>query len=244
MRALLAIVRRELTAYFTTPIAYVFIVIFVALAGVFTFQVGHYFARGLADLQPFFLYLPWLLLVLAPAVSMRLWAEERRSGTIELLLTLPVTTTQAVVGKWLAGWLFLGVALLATFGLWITVNWLGTPDNRVIALSYVAGWITGGVLLAAGAAMSAFTRNQVIAFVLAAAVCFLLMSTGTPLVQDALGAALPGPVAEALMSISVLAHFSPAVQGVVSLADVLYWLTMTAFWLFVNVLVVEWRKAA
>ena len=244
MRAFLAIVQRELAAYFTTPIAYVFIVIFVALAGVFTFQVGRFFARGLADLQPFFLYLPWLLLVLAPAVSMRLWAEERRSGTIELLLTLPVTTTQAVLAKWLAGWLFLGVALVATFGLWITVNWLGTPDNRVIALSYLAGWITGGVLLAAGAAMSALTRNQVIAFVLAAAVSFLLMSTGTPLVQDALGAALPGPVAEALMSISVLAHFSPAVQGMVSLADVLYWITMTAFWLFVNVLVVEWRKAA
>ena len=244
MRAFLAIVRRELAAYFTTPIAYVFIVIFVALAGVFTFQVGNYFARGLADLQPFFLYLPWLMLVLAPAVSMRLWAEERRSGTIELLLTLPVTTTQAVLGKWVAGWLFLGVALMATFGLWITVNWLGAPDNRVIALSYLAGWITGGVLLAAGAAMSAFTRNQVIAFVLAAAVSFLLMSTGTPLVQDALGAALPGPVAEALMSISVLAHFSPAVQGMVRLADVLYWVTMTAFWLFVNVLVVEWRKAA
>ena len=244
MRAFAAIVRRELAAYFTTPIAYVFIVIFVALAGVFTFQVGNYFARGLADLQPFFLYLPWLLLVLAPAVSMRLWAEERRGGTIELLLTLPVTTTQAVVAKWVAGWLFLGVALVATVGLWATVNWLGAPDNRVIALSYLAGWITGGVLLAAGAAMSAFTRNQVIAFVLAAAVCFLLMSTGTPLVQDALGAALPGPVAEALMSISVLAHLSPAVQGVVSLADALYWLTMTAFWLFVNVLVVEWRKAA
>ena len=244
MRSFMAIVRRELSAYFATPIAYVFIVIFVALAGVFTFQVGNFFARGVADLAPFFLYLPWLLLVLAPAVAMRLWAEERNSGTIELLLTLPLTTSQAVVAKWLAGWLFLGVGLMATFGLWITVNWLGTPDNGVIALGYVAGWASGGVLLAAGAAMSAFTRNQVIAYVLAAAVCFLLMSTGTPLVQEVLAGALPAPVAEALLAISVPSHYASVAQGVLSLADVIYWLSMTAFWLFINVLVVEWKKAA
>ncbi len=244
MRAFMAIVRRELSAYFATPIAYVFIVIFVALAGVFTFQVGNFFARGVADLAPFFLYLPWLLLVLAPAVAMRLWAEERNSGTIELLLTLPLTTTTAVVAKWLAGWLFLGVGLMATFGLWITVNWLGSPDNGVIALGYLAGWATGGVLLAAGAAMSAITRNQVIAYVLAAAVCFILMSMGTPLVQEVLGGALPAPVAEALLAISVPSHYAAVAQGVVTLADVVYWLSMTAFWLFINVLVVEWKKAA
>ncbi len=244
MRAFMAIVRRELSAYFATPIAYVFIVIFVALAGVFTFQVGNFFARGVADLAPFFLYLPWLLLVLAPAVAMRLWAEERNSGTIELLLTLPLTTTTAVVAKWLAGWLFLGVGLMATFGLWITVNWLGSPDNGVIALGYLAGWATGGVLLAAGAAMSAITRNQVIAYVLAAAVCFILMSMGTPLVQEVLGGALPAPVAEALLAISVPSHYAAVAQGVLTLADVVYWLSMTAFWLFINVLVVEWKKAA
>ncbi len=244
MRAFMAIVRRELSAYFATPIAYVFIVIFVALAGVFTFQVGNFFARGVADLAPFFLYLPWLLLVLAPAVAMRLWAEERNSGTIELLLTLPLTTTQAVVAKWLAGWLFLGVGLMATFGLWITVNWLGSPDNGVIALGYLAGWATGGVLLAAGAAMSAITRNQVIAYVLAAAVCFILMSMGTPLVQEVLGGALPAPVAEALLAISVPSHYAAVAQGVLTLAEVVYWLSMTAFWLFINVLVVEWKKAA
>ncbi len=244
MRAFMAIVRRELAGYFATPIAYVFIVIFVTLAGVFTFQVGNFFARGVADLAPFFLYLPWLLLVLAPAVAMRLWAEERNSGTIELLLTLPLRTTQAVVAKWLAGWLFLGVGLVATFGLWATVNWLGTPDNGVIALGYLAGWATGGVLLAAGAAMSALTRNQVIAYVLAAAVCFILMSMGTPLVQEVLAGALPAPVAEALLAISVPSHYAGVAQGVLTLADVVYWLSMTAFWLFVNVLVVEWKKAA
>ena len=244
MSTLLAIVRRELAGYFATPIAYVFIVIFVALSGVFTFQVGNFFTRGMADLAPYFLYLPWLLLVLAPAIAMRLWAEERGRGTIELLMTLPLTTWQAVLGKWLAGWLFLGVGLVATFGLWITVNWLGEPDNGVIALGYLAAWMTGGVLLAAGAAASALTRNQVIAYVLAAAFAFILMSLSTPLVQDALGALLPAVVAEALMASSALTHFSSVAQGALSLANVVYWLSMTAFWLFVNVLVVEWKKAA
>ncbi len=244
MSALAAIVRRELAAYFATPIAYVFIAVFVALAGVFTFQVGNFFNRGMADLMPLFLYLPWLLLVLAPAVAMRLWAEERARGTIELLLTLPLATWQAVVAKWLAGWLFLGIGLMATWGLWITVNWLGEPDNGVIALGYLAAWMTGGVLLAAGAAASALTRNQVIAFVLAAAICFVLMSAATPLVQEALGALLPAWLAEALAAASALSHFSSVAQGVISAADVLYWVSMTAFWLFVNVLVVEWKKAA
>ena len=244
MRALAAIVRRELAAWFATPIAYVFIAIFAALAGVFTFQVGNFFDRGMADLAPLFLYLPWLLLVLTPALSMRLWAEERRGGTIELLLTLPVATWQAVLGKWLAAWLFLGVALIATWGLWFTVNWLGEPDNGVITLGYLAAWASGGVLLAAGAAASALTRNQVIAFVLAAAIGFVLVSAATPLVQDALGAWLPAWLAEALVAASVLTHFTGPAQGVLGAADVIYWLSMTAFWLFVNVLVVEWKKAA
>ena len=244
MRVLMAIVRRELAAYFTTPLGYVFIAVFVALAGVFTFRVGQFFSRGMADLAPLFLYLPWLLMVFAPAAAMRLWAEERGRGTIELLLTLPISTIQAVLGKWLAGWLFLGVGLVATFGLWITVNWLGEPDNGVIALGYLAAWMTGGVLLAAGAAASALTRNQVIAFVLAAALGFLLMSTATPLVQDNLSAWLPAWMAEALAATSALTHFSNVAQGMLSAADVLYWLSMTAFWLFVNVLIVEWKKAA
>ncbi len=244
MRVLLAITRRELAAYFATPLAYVFIIIFVALAAIFTFRVGQFFTRGMADLAPLFLYLPWLLLIFSAAAAMRLWAEERARGTIELLLTLPVATWQAVLAKWLAAWLFLGVALIATFGLWFTVNWLGEPDNGVIALGYLAAWMSGGVLLAAGAAASALTRNQVIAFVLAAAIGFLLMSTATPLVQQGLGAWLPAPLAEALAAGAVLSHFSNVAQGMLSAADVLYWLGMTTFWLFVNTLLVEWRKAA
>ena len=243
MRAFLAIVRRELAGYFATPIAYVFLVIFAALAGVFTFQIGGFFERGAADLGPFFTYVPWLLLVLAPAVAMRLWAEERRSGTIELLMTLPLTTTQAVLGKWLAGWLFLGIAFVCTFTLWFTVNWLGEPDNGVIALGYLGGWMLSGVLLAAGAAMSALTRNQVIAFILAAAVSFLLLVAGTPVVQEILSRALPAVLAETLAALSALTHYAGVAQGVLELADVVYWLTMTAFWLFVNAVIVEWKKA-
>ncbi len=243
MRALWPIVKREFSAYFATPIAYVFVVIFAALAGVFTFHIGNFYERGIADLIPFFQYLPWLFLVLAPAISMRLWAEERRAGTIELLMTLPLTIWEAVLGKWLAGWLFMGLALMATFTLWITVNWLGEPDNGVIAISYLGAWATAGVLLAMGAAVSALTRNQVIAFILAALVIFVFMTAGTPVVLDAVRAVLPAPVVAAVSSLSVLSHFASVSRGVVLLSDVVYWVTMTAFWLFANAVIVNLKKA-
>ncbi len=243
MRALVPIVKREFASYFATPIAYVFVVIFAALAGVFTFQLGNFYERGMADLMPFFQYLPWLFLVLAPAISMRLWAEERRSGTIELLMTLPVTVTEAVVGKWLAGWLFMGLALMATFTLWATVNWLGEPDNGVIAVSYFGAWAMAGTFLAMGAALSALTRNQVIAFILAALGIFVFMTAGTPVVLDAVRAFLPEAVAEAIASLSALTHFGSVSRGVLLLSDVVYWVSMTAFWLFVNTIVVNIKKA-
>ena len=243
MRAFVPIVKRELSSYFATPIAYVFVVIFAALAGALTFQLGKFYERGMADLMPFFQYLPWLFLVLAPAISMRLWAEERRSGTIELLMTLPVTVTEAVVGKWLAGWLFMGLALMATFTLWITVNWLGEPDNGVIAVSYFGAWAMAGVFLAMGAALSALTRNQVIAFILAALGVFILMTAGTPVVLGAVRAFLPEAVAEAISSLSALSHFASVSRGVLLLSDVIYWASSIVFWLFVNVVVVNLKKA-
>ncbi len=243
MRALLPIVKREFSSYFATPIAYVFVVIFAALAGVFTFQLGHFYERGMADLMPFFQNLPWLFLVLAPAISMRLWAEERRSGSIELLMTLPVTIAEAVIGKWLAGWLFMGLALVATFTLWATVNWLGNPDNGVIAVSYLGAWAMAGVFLAMGAALSALTRNQVIAFILAALGIFIVMTAGTPVVLDAARAVLPQAVVEAISSLSALTHFSAVTRGVLELPDVLYWVSMTVFWLFVNAIIVNLKKA-
>ncbi len=243
MRALGAIMKREFSSYFATPIAYVFVVIFAALAGVFTFQLGKFYERGMADLAPFFQYLPWLFLVLVPAISMRLWAEERRSGTIELLMTLPVTTSAAVIGKWLAGWLFVGLALMATMTLWITVNWLGDPDNGVIAVSYFGAWAMAGTFLAMGAALSALTRNQVIAFILAALAIFVVMTAGTPVVLDAARAVLPAAAVDAIAALSALTHFGSVSRGVLELPSLLYWLTMTAFWLFVNVVVVNMKKA-
>src|SRR6478752_859229 len=164
---------RELASYFTTPLAYVFIVIFLVLAGVLTFFVGDFFERGQADLQAFFTYHPWLYLVLVPALSMRLWAEERKTGTIELFLTLPIRLGEAVLGKFLAAWCFAGIALVLTFPFWITVNYLGTPDNGVILASYVGSFLMAGAFLAVGACLSALTKNQVIAFVITAAASFL-----------------------------------------------------------------------
>ena len=173
MRNVFTIAGRELAAYFATPVATVFIVIFLVLQGALTFNLGGFFDRGQADLNPFFTFIPWVFLLLVPAITMRLWAEERRLGTIELLLTLPITQTQAVLGKFLAAWAFCAIALLLTFPFVITVNVLGRPDNGVIASGYVGSLLVAGAFLSVGSALSALTRNQVIAFVLAVAVCFV-----------------------------------------------------------------------
>src|SRR6056297_494775 len=170
--AVAKIFRREMTSYFVTPLAYVFIVIFLALASVFTFYPGGFFQRGQADLQPFFVWHPWLYLVLVPALGMRLWAEERKSGTIELLLTLPVSATEAVLAKFLAAWIFVGLALALTFPIWLTVNVLGNPDNGVIVAGYLGSWLMAGGFLAISACISALTRNQVVAFIISVVVCF------------------------------------------------------------------------
>src|SRR5215213_5272266 len=174
----LVVARRELAGYFATPVATVFIVVFLALAGVLTFSLGNFFARGQADLVAFFSFLPWLLLLFVPALTMRLWAEERRLGTIELLFTLPIAPWQAGLGKVLAAWAFCAIALALTFPLWITVNVLGSPDNGVIVSGYFGSLLVAGAFLAMGSAVSALTRNQVIAFVLAVVVCFLFAASG------------------------------------------------------------------
>src|SRR5215469_12820629 len=186
MRNVLTIFRRELAGYFATPLAYVFIVIFLVMAGVLTLFVGNFFDRGQADLQPFFTFHPWLYVVLIPALSMRLWAEERKSGTIELFLTLPIRMIEAVLGKFLAAWCFVGIALALTFPFWLTVNFLGSPDNGVIIASYLGSWLMAGAILAIGAAISAATKNQVIAFVVTAALAFVVTVAGTPVVLGVL----------------------------------------------------------
>ncbi len=238
----LIVARRELAGYFATPVAYVFIVIFLMMAGALTFTLGGFFARGQADLGPFFTFVPWLFLFLVPALTMRLWAEERRLGTIELLLTLPLPQWQAVVGKFLAAWAFCAIALLLTFPLVLTVNYLGSPDNGVIAAGYVGCLLVAGAYLAVGAAMSAMTKNQVIAFVLAVAVCFLFAAAGSPIVTEFLSQRIP-LLAEVARGLSITERFNSLTRGVIALRDLVFFLSFMGFFLFVNAVVIDHRKA-
>ena len=207
MNAIWLVFRRELAAYFATPIAAVFLAVFLAGVAGMTFFVANFFDRGQADLSAFFLWHPWLFLVLMPAIGMRLWAEDRRTGTIELLLTLPFSVRDLVLGKFLAAWAFACVALALTVPLWITVAWLGSPDHGTILVGYIASALMAGTFLAIGAFLSAFTKNQVIAFVLSGVACFLLMVIGFPMLLDFVSGWLPRTAVEAIAAMSVLTHF-------------------------------------
>lgn len=242
MRNVLVVAGRELGAYFATPVATVFIVIFLVLQGTLTFNLGNFFERGQADLSPFFTFIPWVFLLLIPAITMRLWAEERRLGTIELLLTLPITQAQAVLGKFLAAWAFCAIALALTFPFVITVNLLGQPDNGVIASGYVGCLLVAGAFLAIGSALSAATKNQVIAFVLAVAVCFVFAVASYPVVTEFLSRNTP-VLADIARRIAVLERFQDFTRGVVSLRDLIFFATFIGFWLFLNTVLVEQRKA-
>ena len=244
MQPVRTIFKRELKGYFATPLAYVFIVIFLALTGSFTFFLGNFFERGQADLQPFFLFHPWLYLFLVPAIAMRLWAEERRSGTIELLMTLPTTTFAAVLGKFLAAWVFAGIALALTFPIWLIVNYLGQPDNGAILVSYLGSWLMAGAFIAIGACTSALTKNQVIAFVVAAATCFLFLMSGLDLVLAAFRPWASPLVVDTVASFSFLTHFSQLTKGVIDLATLVFFLSVIGVCLLVNTLIVDLEKAA
>jgi ABC-2 type transport system permease protein len=239
-----AISKRELRAYFTTPLAYVFIVIFLALNGVTAFYFGGLFDRGQADMQPLFGFLPWLYLFLIPAVAMRLWAEERKSGTLELLMTLPVSTFNAVFGKFLAAWIFSGIALALTFPVWITVNYLGDPDNGVIIASYLGGFLMAGSYLAIGGFVSSMTRNQVIAFVIGAAVIFLFMMSGLELVQSAFRGWAPELVVDLVRSFSFLVHYDAVIRGVIDIRDMIFFVSIIGVFLFATMVVVDLKKGA
>lgn len=238
------IFKRELASYFATPVAYVFTLIFLVLAGAFTFYLGGFFERNQADLDSFFSFHPWLYLFLIPAVSMRMWAEERKSGAIELLLTLPVTMLQAVWGKFLAAWVFTGIALLLTFPLWITVNYLGDPDNGAILAGYVGSFLMAGAFLAIGACISAATRNQVVAFILTVVICFFMLLAGYPLVLDFVrGLGAPQAIVDAIASLSFLSHFASISKGVIDFRDLVYFGLMIGFWLYANAVVIDLKKA-
>ncbi|HEY2446726.1 MAG TPA: ABC transporter permease [Rhizomicrobium sp.] len=244
MRQLLAVFKREFAAYFATPLAYVFIVIFLFAMGAFTFYIGHFFENGTADLQVFFGFHPWLYLFLVPAISMRLWAEERRTGTMELLLTLPLRLSATVVGKYLAAWMFTGVALALTFPIWITVNYLGHPDNGVILAGYIGSFLMAGAYLAIGACISASTNNQVIAFVVSVVVCFLFTISGAPLVLDFFRAWAPLALVNAISSFSFLTHFTAISGGVIDLRDLIFFLSLIALFLAANVVIVDLKKTS
>ena len=237
------ILRRELRSYFATPLAYVFILIFLVIANAFTFYLGGFYERGQADLAPFFNFHPWLYLFLIPALSMRLWAEERKSGSIELLMTQPITLWQAVLGKFFAAWIFTALAVALTFPIWITVNYLGKPDNGAIFAAYVGSLLLAGGFLAIGSCMSALTRNQVIAFILSVVVCFVFLLAGFPLVLDAFSAWAPQVLVDAVASLSFLTHFESIAKGVIDIRDLLYFAMLMVFFLVATAITLEARKA-
>jgi len=243
MNVVWVLFRRELASYFITPVAYVFIVIFLALLGALTFFMGGFFDRGQADLAPFFAFHTWLYLLLVPAISMRLWSEERKTGTIELLLTLPISATQAVLAKFFASWVFTAIALVLTFPIVITVNYLGSPDNGVIAAGYIGSLVMAGAYLAIGACFSAASKNQVIAFVLADMVSILFTVSGTPLVLNFISGWAAPEVINVVAGLSFLANFDAISKGVLDMVNMVYFLSVIALFLFINVILVTLLKA-
>jgi ABC-2 type transport system permease protein len=243
MKSIITIAKRELTGYFASPVAFVFIVIFLILSGFFSFMVGGFFERGQASLESFFAWHPWLYLFLVPAVGMRMWSEERRLGTIELLLTMPVTPWQAIVGKFIASWAVVALALVLTFPMWITVNYLGNPDNGVILAGYVGSLLMGGAYLSITAMTSAMTRNQVVAFIVSVVLSLFLILAGYPPVTNMLVSWAKPWIVEAIASFSVMTHFESLQKGVLDSRDILYFLSVMGFSLFTTSVIVRTHRA-
>ena len=243
MNGMFAVFKRELASYFTTPVAYVFIVIFLIVANAFTFYLGNFYERGQADLASFFTFHPWLFLFLVPALSMRLWAEERKSGSIELLMTLPIRPWQSVLGKFLAAWVFTALAIALTFPIWLTVNYLGDPDNGVIFAAYLGSILMAGGFLAVGSCISAITKNQVIAFIISVVVSLALLLAGLPLVLDVFAAWAPQAIVDTIASLSFLTHFDSISKGVIDVRDIVYFGLLIGFALYANTIILELKKA-
>ena len=243
MKNLGIIFRRELSSYFATPLAYIFVVIFLITNGIFTFDLGGFYLRGQADLLPFFSFHPWLYLFMVPAIAMTLWADGRKTGTIELLLTLPVKLGEAVFGKFLAAWFLTGIALALTFPIWVTVNYLGNPDNGVITAAYVGSWFMAGGFLAIGSCMSACTKNSVIAFILTVSICFLFVIMGSPILLNSFPEWIPQILIDAFSALGFLTHFDSISKGVLDIRDFLYFAIFIASWLLASAIIIEIKKA-
>ena len=231
--------KREIFSYFSTPVAYVFIAIFLILSGLFTFYLGNFFELGQANLSSFFEWHPWLYLFLIPSITMRLWSEEKKSGTIELITTLPISIGSIVVGKFLAAWLFTSIALILTFPLWITINFLGNPDNGVVLASYIGSILMAGGYLAIGACVSSMTSNQVIAFVVSATICFLFTVSGLPIVLDFFSTWSGQTITDVVASFSFLTNYFDITRGLIDLRSLLYFLTLIFFFLYSNTLIIS-----
>lgn len=242
MNAIHTIFRREFSGYFTTPLAAVFLAVYLIATGTFTFYVGHFYDNGIADLSIFFGYHPWLYLFLIPALAMRLWAEEKHRGTDEMLLSLPIPVWASVCGKFLAAWTVAAIALALTFPLWLTVNLLGEPDNGVIIAGYCGSLLMAGGFLAIGGAISALTSNQVIAFVLSVAVSFLFVMTGAPMVTDLFSSWVSPSIIEAIAAFGMLGHFANLAAGVLDLRDIIYFTSLIVLFLFANTAIIEMKK--
>lgn len=243
LRTVVTLVKRELGAYFTSPVAYVFLVIFLLLTGFFTFTAGNFFERGEASLAAFFGWHPWLYLVVVPAIGMRLWAEERRSGTLELLFTLPIATWQAIVAKFLASWLFIAVALLLTFPTVLTVNVLGEPDNGAIFAGYLGSYLLAGTYLAITCMTSAMTRNQVVAFILSVVICLFLVLAGFNPVTDLMVRWASPAVVDTVAAFSVATHFDSFQRGVIDTRDLFFFLSVIGFALFATGVILRGHRA-
>ena len=243
MKSIWTITKRELAGYFNSPVAYVFLVIFLLMTAAFTFLIGQFMDRNQATLQPFFMWHPWIYLFLVPAVGMRLWSEERRQGTMELLLTLPISLWHCIIGKFLASWIFLTLALLMTFPIWITVNYLGNPDNSVIVASYIGSFFLAGAYLSITSMTSALTRNQVISFILSVVICLFLVLCGWPPVTDVVETLAPRSIVEFVAAFSVMPGIEQFNNGQIDSRAVIYFLSVIGFPLFATSVIIRGLRA-
>lgn len=243
-RNIKGVVKRELAGYFGSPVAYVFIVIFLLLCGFFTFYISHFYEVGQADLRAFFEWHPWIFLFLVPAVGMRLWAEERRTGTIEIILTLPITLPEIIFGKFMAAWLFIGMALFLTFPLVVTVSYLGDPDMGAVFCSYFGSFMLAGAYLSVGSMSSSLTRNQVISFIVSVIICLFLVLAGWPPVTEILLGWSPSWFVDVISGFSFMTHFTSMERGVLDLRDLFYYISVIFLMLFSNGVILQNRRAS
>jgi len=242
MNGFIAVFKREFKSYFTTPLAYVFLVVFLFFSGYLTFKQGFYEARQ-ADMRAFFINMPLLFVFLVPATAMRLWAEERKEGTIELLFTLPITITQAVLGKFFAAWVFLGLALVLTFPMIITVCYLGDPDIGLILTGYLGSWLMAGGFLAVGCFFSAVSKNQVISFVLSVVACAVLVFAGMPTTLNYVSTFAPAGMVNTIEQFSFMTHFETLQKGIIQLKDLAYFVLLIIGWLTACRIILDERRA-